>query len=57
MYGYKCSCCGSYCDPGELKNGICEDCIEQKEQIIVHTDRFTRLLNSPSYQMELKLEE
>lgn len=26
---YECNCCGSICDPGELRGGICFDCREE----------------------------
>lgn len=29
---YQCNTCGCYADAGELRGGVCEDCIEEERQ-------------------------
>lgn len=28
----KCRICGCLCDPGDLQNGVCDDCREEEER-------------------------
>ena len=51
-----CECCGANCDAGELIGGICLDCLEQEKQDQKKISIISKMLNSPSYQMELNLE-
>ena len=51
-----CDRCGANCDVGEVVGGICLDCLDQEKQNQSKSSRIAKLLNSPSYQMELNLE-
>lgn len=51
-----CERCGGYCDNGELIGGICPECLEEEQQEQIREDTLIKIMNSPSYQMELELE-
>ena len=55
MYRYKCSECYGNCDPGEIVNGVCLECMEKKRISIVSKNRAMKLLNAPFEQMKLEL--
>lgn len=57
MYRYQCAICHGNCDAGELINGICIECLAIEQQNMMRTSTITKIINSPSYQMELNLEE
>ena len=50
MRNYECEICGDICDPGELRNGVCDDCREKKEQ----QKSWTYLLNQMVHAKEYK---
>ena len=52
-----CKRCGGYCDNGELIGGICPDCMEEERQEQIRVDSVIKIMSSPSYQMELELED
>lgn len=52
-----CRQCGGNCDNGELVGGICLECLEEERQRQIRAATVVKILNSPSYQMEMKLEE
>lgn len=52
-----CSVCGGNCDNGELTGGVCPECIEEERQRQIRQDSVIKMMNSQSYQMELRLEE
>ena len=52
-----CSVCGGNCDNGELVGGICPECLEEERQQQIRQDSVIKMMNSQSYQMELRLEE
>lgn len=52
----KCKRCGGNCDTGEVVNGVCVECLEEEKQGIIRSQSVIRMMNSPSYQMELNLE-
>lgn len=51
-----CRRCGANCDNGEMIGGICTDCLEDEKDEQIRASNFAKLINSPSYQMELNLE-
>ena len=51
-----CKRCGGNYDNGELVCGVCTDCLEEERQEQIRTSAVARIMNSPSYQMELNLE-
>ena len=51
-----CRRCKSNCDNGEIMSGVCLDCLEEEKQEQLRADTVVRIMNSPSYQMELNLE-
>lgn len=51
-----CKRCGGFFDNGELIGGKCPECIEEERQEHIRAVEVARIMNSPSYQMELKLE-
>ena len=51
-----CRWCKSNCDNGEIMGGVCLDCLEEEKQEQLRADTVVRIMNSPSYQMELNLE-
>lgn len=52
-----CKRCVGYCDNGELIGGICPECLEEEQQEQIREDTLIKIMNSPSYQMELELED
>lgn len=44
MYRYKCRVCGGNCDAGELRDGVCPDCIEVEEAREERDRRMSALL-------------
>ena len=52
-----CEKCGGNCDNGELIGGTCPECIEEERQRQIRQDSVIKMMNSQSYQMELRLEE
>lgn len=54
MMGYECRTCGAYCDPGELTNGICEDCTETAEKENNIKNRIAWLLDCDFTQIRLE---
>ena len=55
MSRYECSVCGGNCDPGEIVNGVCLECMENKRQAMVTQNKVVSLLNAPWEQMKLEL--
>lgn len=51
-----CKRCGGNCDNGELVGGICLECLEEERQEQLRANTVVKIMNSPSYQMELNLE-
>lgn len=56
MKMYICSRCKGRCDPGEIVGKVCAECLEEEKQEIIRSQSVIRMMNSPSYQMELNLE-
>lgn len=52
-----CRQCGGNCDNGELVGGVCLECLEEERQRQIRETAVARMLISPSYQMEMNLEE
>lgn len=50
-----CKVCGYNYDNGELVGGICTDCIEEEKQRQIRAESVLKMMNSQSYQMELRL--
>ena len=50
-----CKRCEGNCDNGEIVGGMCLDCLEEEKQEQLRADTVVRIMNSPSYQMELGL--
>lgn len=51
-----CNRCGGNCDNGELIGGVCPECLEEELQEEIRANTVIRIMNSPSYQVELELE-
>lgn len=51
-----CRICGGLRDPGDMVNGMCDDCRMENEERAEHEDYLAMMLNRPSEQMELDLE-
>lgn len=51
-----CKRCGGNYDNGELVCGVCTDCLEEERHEQIRASAVARIMNSPSYQMELNLE-
>ena len=51
-----CECCAGNYDNGELICGKCLECLEEERQTQLRASEVARIINSPSYQMELNLE-
>lgn len=50
-----CRWCHGRCDPGELVDGICLDCLEEEKQRQERSRTVVRIMNSHCEQMELNL--
>lgn len=50
----KCRQCECNCDPGDLINGICDTCREEEKQKQLRAGEVAKIMNSPSYQMEME---
>lgn len=53
MKGIECPICHGRCDPGDLVNGVCLDCLEAERQRQERSRTVVRIMNSPCYQMEM----
>ena len=53
MKYYICSDCQGRCDPGELVNGVCLECLENQRQAMVARNKAVQFLNAPWEQMTL----
>lgn len=51
-----CKECGGNFDNGELVGGVCQECAEEEQQRQIRASSVARMMNSPSYQMQIKLE-
>ena len=51
-----CEKCGGNCDNGELKGGVCPECIEEERRRRIRAESVIKMMHSQSYQMELRLE-
>ena len=51
-----CKRCGGNYDNGELVCGKCLECLEEERHEQIRASNVARIMNSPSYQMELNLE-
>ena len=51
----KCKVCGGNCDNGELIGGVCVECLEEEQQRQIRAQTVIQMMNSQSYQMELRL--
>lgn len=49
-----CRMCSCNCDPGDLVNGICDDCREAEQQERERKQELSRLLNAECEQMGLE---
>lgn len=50
-----CKICGANCDNGELKGGICPECIEEEKQRETRAETVRQMLYGQSCQMEMEL--
>lgn len=50
----RCDKCGCLCDPGDLVNGICDDCRREERNNEDTTEQFWRMMSGEATQMELK---
>ncbi|WMC91224.1 hypothetical protein [Kineothrix sp. MB12-C1] len=50
-----CKRCKANCDNGEIIGGTCLDCREEEKQEQLRSDTVVKIMNSPSYQMELEV--
>ena len=56
MYGkYQCKCCGCMMDPGEGRNGVCEDCVTGETERQHRREELDRMIRSTDFkQMEME---
>lgn len=54
MYRYECHICHGLYDPGDLRNGVCDDCREADKQAENKHTEMCRLLYEEFKQMELE---
>lgn len=52
-----CRICGYRCDPGDLINGVCDDCRMENEEQMEREEHLAMMMNRPGKQMELKIFE
>lgn len=50
----RCERCKCLCDPGDLINGICDDCREEERREQEQNQKWGQMLNGDFQQMELK---
>lgn len=50
----QCDRCNCRCDPGDLVNGICDDCREEEGREQERHQKMSYMLNAGSKQMELQ---
>lgn len=49
----RCERCGCLCDPGDLMNGICDDCRESEKKKEENQEMALRMMHGDVRQMEL----
>lgn len=56
MYGkYQCKCCGCMMDPGEGRNGVCDDCVTGETERQERREELDRMIRSTDFkQMEME---
>lgn len=56
MYGkYQCRCCGCMMDPGEGRNGMCDDCVTGETERQQRREELDRMIRSTDFkQMEME---
>lgn len=47
----RCDKCGCLCDPGDLVNGICDDCREEEQKKEDGAEQFRQLMSGNAKQM------
>lgn len=52
---YTCEKCGCNYDAGEIKGGICVDCLERQQQRAKREKDIRQLMQKPSYQLTFDL--
>lgn len=50
----RCDKCGCLCDPGDLVNGICDDCREEEQKKEDGAEQFRQLMYGNVKQVELR---
>lgn len=55
MYEYQCRCCGCMMDPGEGRNGMCDDCVTGETERQERREELDRMIRSTDFkQMEME---
>ena len=56
MYGkYQCKCCSCMMDPGEGRNGVCDDCVTGETERQHRREELDRMIRSTDFkQMEME---
>lgn len=49
-----CRICGCNCDPGDLKNGVCDDCRKEKRKEEHRKQETERLMRADYKQLEME---
>lgn len=49
----RCRKCGGNCDPGEVVQGVCLECMDQERKMQTRQEHAFRIMTSPFYQMNL----
>lgn len=47
----RCERCKCLCDPGDLVNGVCDDCWEEERQEQEKSEKLSKMLDSEHQQM------
>lgn len=50
----RCERCGCLCDPGDLVNGVCDDCQEDERKKEENCEMALRMMRSSTKQMTLE---
>lgn len=50
----RCDKCGCLCDPGDLVNGICDDCRETEQKQEENQEMVLKMMNGEAKQLRLE---
>lgn len=50
----RCRICDCICDPGDLRNGVCDDCRYEEQKVMERKQEMRRLANANFKQLRLE---